>query len=120
MGMRSMNALVVKAGHKPSEDAERFLKDAKLAPREGGTAWVWETKIQPLWARKGDEDLKEEVAILGWLLTLPVSDFQILRCGEELGSLGEHDLHAYQDDPTFARVAQQYGAESAAAVGHTS
>ena len=56
MGTRSMNALMVKAHHKPTTEAAAHFKDvATVVEMKGlGTAWVWETNTQPLWARSSD------------------------------------------------------------------
>lgn len=96
MGMRSMNALVVLHHHLRIPDAVKpYLADAFVGQNAKGALWVWETNISPLFARHGVNDLNEEVAILGWLLALPRADFKLIRCGEELGELGDLDLKGF-------------------------
>lgn len=96
MGMRSMNALVVKAGHQLPAVVSKAFDVAEAYSHAEGTLWVWETNISPLWARTGVLDLQEEVTILGWLLTLPATDYHLIRCGEECGSLGAMERHPFR------------------------
>jgi len=108
MGMRSMNVLVVAPMHKPTAEALKFLAGGELPAREGGVGWVWETNISPLWARHSVEDLKEEVAILSWLLSIPASDYLLVRAGEELGTLGTLKDHPFDGDAQFESVVKSY------------
>lgn len=115
MGTRSMNALVVAASHMVSAAAARFLDEALVVRTSDAAVYVWETNISPLHARHGVHDLEEEVAILGWLLSLPVGDYKFFRCGEvDLGERGEWDDHPFRNDPPEAlkAVLDDYAAET--------
>lgn len=96
MGMRSTNALVVKSCHAVPDVVATVFESAAAYSHEGFNMWIWETNISPLWARTGVWDLKEEVTIFSWLLSLPLDDYQLIRCGEELGILGELAKHPFR------------------------
>ncbi|KVP98151.1 hypothetical protein WJ96_06150 [Burkholderia ubonensis] len=106
--MRSMNALVVLHHHmRIPEAVQPYLADAMVGRTAKGALWVWETNISPLFARHGVTDLNEEVAILGWLLTLPREDFKLIRSGEELGELGDLDLKGFSNPFRTTRECQE-------------
>lgn len=113
MGTRSMNALMVKAHHKPTTEAAAHFKDvATVVEMKGlGTAWVWETNTQPLWARSSVNDLVEEVQILGWITTLPADDFRLVRVGDEIGDRGNWKGFPLAAAPNVKKIVDEHAAE---------
>lgn len=121
MGTRSMNALVV-INHQPTEVAQRFLTDALVSSKGKHAMWIWETNISPIHARHSVTDLQEEVAILGWLVNLPADDFILIRCGSDLGTMGNLGLednprNPFWDVDDFKAMVLQYQEEVAEVAG---
>lgn len=109
MGIRSNNALIVKASHSVPASVAQAFDLAFCGKFAEGNLWVWETNISPLWARHGVEDLREEVTIFGWLMTLPREDFKLVRAGAELGTLGAWDVHSFRClSAQYREVLEQY------------
>ena len=115
MGTRSMNALMVKAHHKPTPAAAAQFKSVAIAipVKDIGTAWVWETNIQPLWARTSVLDLLDEVTILQWVLSLPPDDYRMVRTGEELGTRGDWVDHPFGTHEQVQSIIDEHDAEMA-------
>lgn len=107
MGTRSNNALIIMADHLSSitSEAQRYLKSvANIVTDQGAVGWTWETNISPFHARHSVLDIKEEVAILEWVLSLPKSGFKMYRVGSDGGAKGEWDNHPLQAHPLIAGV----------------
>lgn len=79
MGTRSNNALIVRKNHTVPAAVREFFDVAVYVQHPDAHLWVWETNLAPLHARHGVRDLEEEVAILGWMLSLPERDYKFVR-----------------------------------------
>ncbi|MBG6083196.1 hypothetical protein [Rubrivivax gelatinosus] len=110
-----MNALMVKARHKPSADAAAHLDEvATMVEMKGlGTAWVWETNTQPLWARSSVSDLVEETSILRWVTSMPPGDYRLVRVGDEIGDRGTWEGFPLAAAPVVKKVVQDHAAAMA-------
>lgn len=107
MGTRSNNALVIKPTHLRTMSVaalERLSDVAQTIAQNDAHGWIWETNISPFFARHGVVDLKEEVAILEWVLSLPADGFKLYREGEDPGSMGAWDDHPLRSHPQFSKV----------------
>lgn len=116
MGTRSNNALIVRKNHTVPAHVKEFFDVALYVGHPEAHLWIWETNLAPLHARHGVHDLQEEVAILGWMLSLPEKDYKFVRCGEvDLGERGAWDSHPFLTSPPDAlrTVLEQYAEQEA-------
>lgn len=116
MGTRSNNALIVRKNHTVPAAVREFFDVAVYVQHPDAHLWVWETNLAPLHARHGVRDLEEEVAILGWMLSLPERDYKFVRCGEvDLGERGAWVDHPFKENPPDAlrSVLEQFEQEEA-------
>jgi hypothetical protein len=115
METRSMNALMVKAHHKPTPAAASHFKSVAIAlPVHGiGTAWIWETNMQAFWTRTSVLDLLDEVAVLQWVLSLPADDFRMVRVGEELGARGNWMGHPFGTNEQVKAIIDEHDSKMA-------
>lgn len=116
MGTRSNNALIVRKNHTVPAAVKQFFDVALYVRHPEAHLWIWETNLAPLHARHGVRDLEEEVAILGWMLSLPEKDFKFIRCGEvDLGERGGWDEHPFIANPPdeLRSVLDQYEEQEA-------
>lgn len=116
MGTRSTNALVIMATHLSSitpAAAKRLGDVAHKHTDQGAVGWVWHTNIRPFHARRDVLDLKEEVEILSWALSLPPGGFKLYRYGEDPGSLGDWEGHPLHSNPEIGSVIAEFNKQQA-------
>lgn len=110
MGTRSMNVLAIKSTVEIPKGVKIYLDNGDVRVTAEGMMWTWETNISPFHARSAVFDLAEEVAILGWVLTLPAADFLMIRVGDDGGKKGTWEDHPFKDFSSFIEFEQSYEA----------
>jgi len=105
MGIRSSNYLVLSVAAMAGKEMTVLVKDLLDDPvetREDASLFSFESNISPLWARDAHRsvlDLRQELELQEYLNQFAVTDFRLLRDGDQPDHRGQWLAHPFSQDP---------------------